>query len=611
MRAMLPRTLLSASLASSLLATDVVVLTLYLNPHATLRADGLALVLCLFLPYWAAGTLLLFAAAALGTLAVSGPRAPRPPVEGLPWFTSMALVALAAVAALFWANLWSYRHSIPVEFVRGLLLSASASTVAGLLLLAVVSDALLFPRRSRALSSALVVLAAASSVVLPLAWRPLPAAPAAPVPLATETVQPVRRVVLIGIDGLGPRRLRDGVAAGGLPALGQMVKRGAYGPLATLRPTEAPPIWTTVFTGRLPRAHGIKSFTSYRLRGSPTAFEALPKGALVGLLERTGLVERVAVNARLRRTRALWNALNAFGIETGIVRFWGTHPPERVKGFMLSHTFHQPTAAAHASEVLHPPDLLNEAWARMVEPMSVPADLLAEFVDVSAPTAGRDWPWRRELVDRALAPDLTYQRAGSVLRAAYDPPFFATYFYGLEVVGHSFLRYAEPDRFGDVRPEEIRRYGRVVDRYASLLDDWVGGTLQGLKPGEVALVVSGYGMEPASLARRLLTPSPMGAPIGGIHVDAPDGVLLAFGDGIRPGATVAGASVLDITPTILYLMGLPVARDMEGRVLTEMMDESFARAHPITYIPSYESLAVTPVVGEPSVDPPAPLPDEP
>ena len=609
---MLLRTLLSAALASSVFATDLVVLTLFLNPHATLRADGGALLLCLFLPYWAAGTVALFAGALLGTLALGGARAPRPPIEALPWFTSMGTVALAAVSALLWANLWSYRHSIPVEFVRGLLLSASAATGALLVVVAVACDAALFPRRSRALSAALVVLASSSAVVLPLAWLPVPSAPTAPVPFATDTLEPVRRVTLIGLDGLGPRRLRDALASGRLPALGQMVKRGAFGPLATLRPTEAPPIWTTVFTGRLPRDHGIKSFAVYRLRGSATAFEALPKGVLVGVLERTGLVERAAVNARSRRRRALWNALNAFGIETGVVRFWGTHPPERVKGFMLSHTFHQPPRRPdEADEVLHPQDLLNEVWARVVDPRLVPAPLVAEFVDASVPGPGGDWPWRHELVDRALAPDLTYHRAGSVLRAAYDPPFFATYFYGLDVVGHAFLRYAEPDRFGDVRPEEVRRYGRVLDRYEALVDGWVGESVQALKPGDVVLVVSGYGMEPVSLARRLLAPSRGAPPPGGTHSGAPDGVLLALGDGVRPGAVVTGASVLDITPTVLYLMGMPVARDMEGRVLTEMLDEGFTRAHPITYIPSYESLAVTPVIGEPGNEPPAPLPDEP
>ena len=67
---------------------------------------------------------------------------------------------------------------------------------------------------------------------------------------------------------------------------------------------------------------------------------------------------------------------------------------------------------------------------------------------------------------------------------------------------------------------------------------------------------------------------------------------MAVGDGIRPGVVLQGASVLDVAPTILYLSGLPVARDMEGRVLTEMLDDDFARAHPVTFIPSYESLDV-------------------
>jgi hypothetical protein len=83
---------------------------------------------------------------------------------------------------------------------------------------------------------------------------------------------------------------------------------------------------------------------------------------------------------------------------------------------------------------------------------------------------------------------------------------------------------------------------------------------------------------------------------------------MAVGDGVKPGATLSGASILDVAPTILYLMGLPVARDMEGRVMTEILDDEFTRVHPVTFIPSYESLAVTPETGRGS-DLPL-LPDE-
>ncbi|MEA3374686.1 MAG: alkaline phosphatase family protein [Chloroflexota bacterium] len=48
------------------------------------------------------------------------------------------------------------------------------------------------------------------------------------------------------------------------------------------------------------------------------------------------------------------------------------------------------------------------------------------------------------------------------------------------------------------------------------------------------------------------------------------GVLIAWGEGIRPGETVEGARIMDLAPTILHLMGLPVSEDMDGRVLTSL-----------------------------------------
>jgi predicted AlkP superfamily phosphohydrolase/phosphomutase len=606
---MIRRSLRSAAIAASLFAADIVLLVLYLNPRVTLRADAGALGLALFLPYTIAGTLGFFSAALLTRAVFGWPRAPRPPLHNLPWFTAMTTASAGAAAALFWWNLVSYRHSLPLEVLPALAGSAVGLTTAALALVAVGVDTMLFPTRSRGISSALVVLAAASLVIVPMALRPPPVERPTPVPLATETVTPVRRIILVGVDGLGPDQLRDALARGTAPGLAQIVRRGAHGPLATLRPTEGPPIWTTIFTGRLPRDHGVKSFTAYRLRGSSTVYELLPKGALVTLLERASLVSTSPVTAASRKRLALWDALNAFGIQAGIVRFWGTHPPEHIKGFMLSHYFHLLRKTGGA-DTLYPPDLLGEVQARAVAPEDVDATMIGEFIDLSV-TERPGVPWRRDLVERALAPDLTYQRAGHVLRAAYDPPFFATYFYGLDSVGHTFTRFADPERFGDVRPEERRRYGNVVDRYTAYIARSIGELVQGLRPGEILLVVSGYGMRPIPQWRRAFEALAGDPSMSATHADAPDGLLLAVGDGVRAGSALRRASVLDVAPTILYLMGLPVARDMEGRVLTEMLDEQFARAHPVTFIPSYESLAVTPagdafIPGLPVIPPESP-----
>jgi arylsulfatase A-like enzyme len=72
------------------------------------------------------------------------------------------------------------------------------------------------------------------------------------------------------------------------------------------------------------------------------------------------------------------------------------------------------------------------------------------------------------------------------------------------------------------------------------------------------------------------------------HWHTIDGIIAASGGPIRSGGQIPDAKVLDITPTILALLGLPVGEDMAGRVLTEMIDDRFLAEYPVTRIPTYE-----------------------
>jgi predicted AlkP superfamily phosphohydrolase/phosphomutase len=60
-----------------------------------------------------------------------------------------------------------------------------------------------------------------------------------------------------------------------------------------------------------------------------------------------------------------------------------------------------------------------------------------------------------------------------------------------------------------------------------------------------------------------------------------NGILMACGPAIAPGTRLTGAGVADITPTVLRLMGLPVAAGLDGRPLEEMLTEEFRRANPL------------------------------
>jgi predicted AlkP superfamily phosphohydrolase/phosphomutase len=51
-----------------------------------------------------------------------------------------------------------------------------------------------------------------------------------------------------------------------------------------------------------------------------------------------------------------------------------------------------------------------------------------------------------------------------------------------------------------------------------------------------------------------------------------EGILIAAGPAFVTGAELHGAALLDVAPTVLHLLGVPVPVDMDGRVLTELLE---------------------------------------
>jgi len=61
----------------------------------------------------------------------------------------------------------------------------------------------------------------------------------------------------------------------------------------------------------------------------------------------------------------------------------------------------------------------------------------------------------------------------------------------------------------------------------------------------------------------------------------PDGIFIAKGPGIRSGIRLPVASVIDITPTVLYSLGLPVPCDLDGKVLADTFDPDELSNNPL------------------------------
>lgn len=75
--------------------------------------------------------------------------------------------------------------------------------------------------------------------------------------------------------------------------------------------------------------------------------------------------------------------------------------------------------------------------------------------------------------------------------------------------------------------------------------------------------------------------------ITGGHRQDKRGVVIASGPDIEPEADLDGLSIFDITPTLLYGLGLPVAEDFDGRARVALFTNEFRSNHPLKTIPSW------------------------
>ena len=104
-------------------------------------------------------------------------------------------------------------------------------------------------------------------------------------------------------------------------------------------------------------------------------------------------------------------------------------------------------------------------------------------------------------------------------------------------------------------------------------DDFLGELLALVDERTVLIVVSDHGHAPTLLHQNYFTQ----------HRHGPPGILLACGGPLRAGARLDQAAVLDIFPTVLYLLGLPIPKDAAGFFLADMVDPQYLSAHPVAH----------------------------
>ncbi len=583
------RMLTNSALAAALGAAYLTVLLLQLNPQVPLVSPTVGRwFIRLLLFYGVNLTVLFYAFFVLRELLAMRPLGPGwVSVRVLAWVTALTA---GAASFLMWRNVRGLALVLDADTMHRMLLGTAATTASAVVLTLIAVVRYSFGRRGSAVSAALLAIAVTGSLALPLAAR----GPGHPRPLGARKLgggltgpgrpATVPRVTMILLDGASLDYLWPRVSEGRFPNFGRILDSGAAIDLATLRPTQAEPVWAAVATGKYPPKNGVRSSATYRVEPGDAPVDLLPDGCFAQGLIEFGFVRAEPHTSADWRAQPVWEIIGRYGLSVGVVRWPVTYPVMPVRGFMVSDRFQTVADSPIPSDT---------------EQAAYPADLIplarSVYADATTPASRQILPAQAPVLPAADEPpgsrperwDRMYGEIAERARRQFDVSFLAVRYQGLDATGHMYLRYAEPRAFGDVTDAERTEFGLVLDRYYGFIDGEVGRAMATLGPDDLLLVVSGFGMQPVSPGKRLLA-RVLGSPdLSGTHEEAPDGFLLAYGGRVARGKFPRG-SVVDIAPTVLYYLGLPVGRDMDGFARTDLFVHAFTASHPITYIPSHE-----------------------
>jgi hypothetical protein len=368
------------------------------------------------------------------------------------------------------------------------------------------------------------------------------------------------RVLVIGLDGAGWPVLDPLLDAGYLPTIGALIRGGAR---AVLDETGngndccyCPPVWTSIAPGQPRTQHHM-----IQLWDEPLD----------------------------RLVPAIWTVLAAHGGTTTQVSYRNTYPVEPGVTYNIS----EPGLVVAANQLFDAQQSYSPDYEADYLQLTWPP-LLFETLGLLPASGPRVEAWSIFAIDRtgvealarlaATSPtDLTMWILHSVDKSEHlawnsvqpsidQPPDEATILkqaarWGGPVTG-GCCSYYDGFNWGDVASQYLEADQHVARILATAHYDYV-------------LFASDHSMT--------LNPSPFGLP--GAHISPPswDGIFSITGPGVVPGRDLGKVSLLDITPTLAYLLDLPVADDLPGAVLTAAFADDHLTANPIRRVPSWTS----------------------
>ena len=332
------------------------------------------------------------------------------------------------------------------------------------------------------------------------------------------------QLLFVGWDAADWNYIDPLVAKGLLPAIQGLVINGARGPLNSLRPMLSPMLWTTIATGLRPFDHGIHGFVTLDENNNT-----------------------VPISSEFRSAATFWEIAHHQNLESHIIGWWPSYPPENIKGIIVSDAFTQ--LKEPPSDAVYPQNKQTIFEQLRIQEHWIEEDLLSPLFENCPPNPPIELV---AAVRRALARSLSVQMYSSYLLHTGSANIHAVYLNPLDHFHHLGLR-------------EYPEYFEIVNNAYRLYDAMLEGLLECIDHSTNIVLVSDHGFK----LKKDLLPTLPDDPIAAEKDHHQQGVVLLNGPAINPRTQLSGCTILDVAPNILHLLNIPADLRMEGRIWNE------------------------------------------
>ncbi len=499
----------------------------------------------------------------------------------LPWAVTFVL---GGAAAFCWIHASHYAYFLPgginVRLIKAaILLSASALVCFYTALLHSVANRP-YGRRSRLAFWLLAVFSVVVTCERRLAYSPPKSPPYSPESALLDPLPPSTRLLVVGIEGATLDAILPLKEQGSLPFFSRLIEGGSSARLTSLRPNHQGSLWTTLSTGKLPYKHGILASKRRQapLLGGEALLELSPVSPLNLFAHLWGA--SLPVDAGQLKTLQLWKLLAHLDVPVGVVGWPLSSPleppePDGLQFLLADRYFYD----AKATRTAWPAEIGDRARLFRLRTADLDPALLESFGTPPAKgvaSAVAEDLWRSSLtsffLDQTESAEVVFLKLPGLRKVTtlYFGGFLAAEFEGKQRAPYEDAALA-------------------IRAYYSWLDSMLAALWEQQGSGIIA-VVSAHGAESSTGWRWLRAEFSQRRSLKADFHRSPDGVLLLYGEGVKAQTRLRTAELVDVTPTLLFALGLPIARDLDGRVLRDAFDPAFLTRQPLTFVPSYETV---------------------